>query len=74
MKQFLKIATIAYLGGMVGMWVFILLSLFWEDSILDVLRLVAGVILIPFTPLGLPFFLGACLALTIWRNSGRLSI
>jgi hypothetical protein len=63
MKSFLKLCVRAYVGGILGMWAFVIISAPFVDGLEFTLMLISGIITTPLTPLGVPFFLGAMLAL-----------
>lgn len=72
MKKFFKIALTAYLGGLVSMWFFLVVSLGFGASFGTVWYMMEAAVLTVVTPLGLPFFLGACLAIKKSIDEGSL--
>lgn len=71
MKSFLRIVGTAYVGGIVGMWLYVLGMMVFSPSFMDILNVLSGIVLIPFTPLGLPFFIGVCVALYLRERRNK---
>lgn len=65
-KTFLKLSTVAYFCGMFTMFMTLVVYSAITDDWMEICHWIRAIVTLPVTPVGLPFFIGAMVGLTVY--------